>query len=637
MNHLREVARMQTMRAVLAIAGWLVLLAMLMLPLASGVRADSLESVLMPGKVIKGHAKTESQCNKCHVRFNRAGQDALCGDCHKEVARDVSLKQGYHGRAKEDRFCRECHTDHKGRDARVVELDEKKFDHRQTDYLLKGRHAETECNKCHRPGAKYRNAQTVCIACHKNDDEHKGKLGTKCADCHTENDWKEARFDHDKTKFKLEDKHVKVPCKDCHKNNAFKNTPTTCVSCHRKDDKHKGRYGEKCQTCHNARAWDEILFDHDADTKYALRGKHRQTKCDNCHTGNLYRDKLQTACIACHKKDDKHKNTLGEKCADCHVERDWKEARFDHGKSRFPLRGKHDEIECKACHKTAVFKDTPMTCLACHKKDDKHKGTLGDQCGDCHGERNWKEHRFDHDKTKFVLLGKHREVKCDDCHKDMKYKNTPSACLACHKKDDVHKGQQSEKCEVCHDASNWKRTTFNHGRSRFPLAGKHLVVECKKCHITAQFKDAKTECVACHDKEDVHKRRLGAQCESCHNARNWRLWDFNHDAKTRFRLDGGHKPLDCYACHKNPVSSKAVLPMNCISCHEKDDVHDGSYGPQCQKCHETSSFKRIRLRVGGDTLIRHMPAEIPVCPSVTHGLCGKAAHPFNRAAERGDS
>ncbi len=640
MDQARETAttHLQAMRAVPAITRmWLVLLAILPLCLAGGVRADSLESVLMPGKVIQGHAKTEGQCNKCHVRFNRAGQDALCGDCHKEVARDIAQRQGYHGRAKDDKFCRECHVEHKGRDARVVELDEKKFDHRQTDYLLKGKHVETECNKCHLPGKKYRNTQATCIACHKKDDEHKGKLGTKCADCHAEDNWKEARFDHDKTKFRLEDKHIKVACKDCHRDNAFKNTPMACVSCHRKDDKHKGRYGDKCQTCHDAKSWDGILFDHDRDTKYSLRGKHRQTKCDSCHTGNLYRDKLQSTCIACHKKDDKHKNTLGEKCADCHVERDWKEARFDHGKSRFPLRGKHDEIECKACHKTAVFKDTPVTCLACHRKDDKHKGSLGELCGDCHNERNWKEHRFDHDKTKFALLGKHREVKCDGCHKDMKYKNTPSACLACHKKDDVHKGQQSEKCELCHDASNWKRTTFNHGRSRFPLAGKHLVVECKKCHLTAQFKDAKSECVACHDKEDVHKRRLGAQCESCHNARNWRLWDFNHDTKTRFRLDGGHKPLDCYACHTRAVTGKASLPMNCVSCHEKDDVHDGSYGPQCQKCHETTSFKRIRLRTGEVTPARRMPAEIPVCPSAIHGLCGNAVHSFIRAAEKGDS
>jgi hypothetical protein len=599
--------------------------------------ADSLESVLMPGKVIQGHAKAEGQCNKCHVRFNRAGQDALCGDCHKEVAHDVAQKQGFHGRAREGKPCRECHTEHKGREARLVVLDEKKFDHRQTDYLLKGKHLEAECKQCHRPGSTYRSAQATCVACHRQEDEHKGKLGAQCADCHTETDWKEAKFDHDKTRFRLEDKHAQAGCKDCHRDNAFKNTPVACASCHRKDDRHKGRYGEKCQSCHNAKSWDEIRFDHDVDTKYVLRGRHRQTRCDSCHAGLLYRDKLQTACIACHKKDDKHNNTLGNECSRCHVERDWKEARFDHDKSRFPLHGKHADVACKTCHKSPVFKNTPMTCIACHRKQDKHKGALGELCGDCHVERNWKDTRFDHDKTKFALLGKHREVKCDSCHKDEKYKNTPAACLVCHRKDDVHKAQQGEKCETCHGADNWKRSTFNHGRSRFPLAGRHLMVECKKCHLTPQYKDAKQECVACHDKEDVHKRRLGTRCESCHNARSWRLWDFNHDTLTRFRLDGGHRGLNCYACHKTPVAGKAVLPLSCVSCHQKDDVHEGSYGPKCDNCHETGSFKQIKSRLGGNVPVPPQAAAQPACPSALHRWCGKPIHASYRIASSGAS
>jgi len=582
--------------------------------------AESLESVLMPGKVIRGHAKTEQKCEACHVRFDREGQNKRCRDCHKDVGQDMAQKQGYHGRIKEQ-ACRTCHTDHKGREAQIIVLDEKKFDHKLTDYPLKGKHTETECSKCHTTGKTYRSAQNACVACHKKDDEHKGKLGTKCADCHTETDWKEARFDHDTTDFKLEDKHAKAKCKDCHKDNVFKDTPVACVSCHRKDDKHKGSFGEKCQTCHNARAWDVVLFNHDDDTKYGLRGKHRQTKCVECHTGNLYRDKLQTACVSCHKKDDKHKNSLGEKCGDCHVERDWKEARFDHGKSRFPLLGKHSDIECKACHKSPVFKDTPMTCIACHKKDDKHKGSLGDTCGDCHGERDWKENRFDHGKTRFGLLGKHRDVKCDDCHKDHKYKDTPPACLACHKKDDVHKGQQGEKCERCHSAQSWKLTTFNHASTRFPLLGKHMAVECKKCHATAQYKDVKTECLACHEKDDVHKRRLGTQCESCHNARNWSLWDYNHNTRTRFKLEGGHKGLDCYSCHRKPVTGKAILSMTCVSCHDKDDVHEGAFGRQCDKCHDIDSFKQIRSRLSQARVTETIKMAGVTCPTAVRGLC----------------
>ena len=82
----------------------------------------------MPGDVIKGHAKLESECSNCHVLMNKSGQDRLCLDCHKDVAADVAGKRGYHGRI-ELGACRSCHTDHKGRDARIVKLDERTFDH----------------------------------------------------------------------------------------------------------------------------------------------------------------------------------------------------------------------------------------------------------------------------------------------------------------------------------------------------------------------------------------------------------------------------------------------------------------------------------------------------------------------------
>ena len=560
--------------------------------------AGSLESVLMPGKVISGHAKLEDNCRNCHVVTDRSAQDKLCKDCHKEVGKDFDAGAGYHGHMRESKPCRTCHTEHKGRNAKVVHLDEKTFDHNLTDFQLRGKHTNTECSKCHQAGKKFRNAQSTCIACHKKDDKHKGSLGTTCAECHTEKDWKEAKFDHDKTRFKLLGKHENVECTKCHANQKFKNTPMACIGCHKKDDTHKGRFGIKCDSCHNAHDWKKPTFSHDTDTKYPLRGKHNDLKCNDCHKGLLYKDKLQTACIACHKKDDKHKESLGIKCADCHVERSWKEARFDHSTSKFPLKGKHIDTKCDACHKSPVFKDTPLDCNACHKKDDKHKGSLGEHCEECHAEKSWKETSFNHSKTRFPLFGKHQSVKCEDCHKDNKYKGTPETCIACHKKDDKHNGQEGEKCENCHNADDWKKTSFNHARARFPLTGKHIVVECGKCHLSAQYKDAKMECNACHDKDDVHKKKLGPQCETCHNTRDWKLWDFNHDKRTNFKLDGGHLNLACDACHKRPVTDKTSLPSDCYSCHEKNDVHGGSFGHYCEKCHVTSSFKKIRLNAG---------------------------------------
>ena len=170
-----------------------------------------------------------------------------------------------------------------------------------------------------------------------------------------------------------------------------------------------------------------------------MRGKHRTTKCADCHTGNLYKDKVGTACIDCHKKDDDalkgHKGSLGRDCAACHTESGWKEkAKFDHDKTKFPLLGKHGDIKCADCHKSTNYKEAPKDCIGCHKKDDKHEATLGTKCEACHNERDWKttSTRFDHDKTKFKLRNAHaaKKVQCKDCHTDLKhYRDTPTGVL----------------------------------------------------------------------------------------------------------------------------------------------------------------------------------------------------------------
>lgn len=580
---------------------WLARLCAILLLCAAGAGgAQSLEGVLKPGAVIEGHAKYEDDCRKCHLPFDRAAQDRLCRDCHKEVDADLREARGYHGRIA-PQACRSCHTDHRGRGAAIVRLDERDFDHRLTDFALAGAHAAPtlKCASCHQPGRKHRAAAGTCNGCHRKDDVHKGRLGEGCAECHSQERWKDTRFDHGKTRLALRNKHDGLKCASCHRDRLYKDTPVACVACHRKDDTHKARYGEKCESCHDDRGWKPSTFSHDADTRYALRGKHRTAKCDSCHAGNPYRERLSTDCFACHQKDDKHQDSLGRKCAECHTEQGWTVPRFDHDKTRFALRGKHVDTECKSCHKSAVVKEAPMTCVGCHRKDDRHKGRFGEACGDCHGERNWKDSRFDHDRTRFPLAGKHRPAKCESCHLDADFRKTPGDCLSCHRKDDKHAGTLGGLCADCHNDRGWKdNVRFDHGRTRFPLLGRHLQVNCAKCHPTPKYREVKTQCVECHEREDVHKRRLGPRCADCHNARGWKLWDFDHDRSTRFVLDGKHKPLRCEACHSNPVRDKPTLPTACVSCHRVDDTHDGAFGPLCESCHVTSSFRQIKRQTG---------------------------------------
>ena len=579
--------------------------------LAAAAQAQGIESIMAPGKLMQGHAKYEDDCKQCHVKLDRKAQDALCMDCHKPVGADVRGKTGFHGRLEQPVLCKSCHTDHKGRDLKTTEVDPKKFDHNhKTDYALHGKHEKVACEKCHVAGKKHREAAKDCNSCHKKDDKHKGSLGPQCADCHTESDWKEARFDHETTKFPLTGKHSDVKCVDCHKDNVYKDTPKNCYACHRKiDDQkgHKGLYGEKCESCHGTKAWKPSTFNHDADTKYELRGKHRATACKECHSGNLYKEKLKQECSACHKKDDKHKESLGSNCAACHTEKNWKEvAKFNHEKTKFPLLGKHAKAECKACHKSVMYKEAPKDCFGCHQKDDKHKANLGRECGDCHSAQDWKNTSalFQHDKTKFPLRNAHAApvVKCSACHKDLEsYRNTPLTCLSCHKKDDKHETQLGDTCESCHNDRAWKGSSFNHGTSRFPLTGRHILAECKTCHLSLRYKDAPRDCYSCHKKEDKHKLVFGVRCESCHSTRAWSTWSFDHNTRTKYRLESSHLKASCTACHKQQApAGKDAAPQStaCVSCHRSEDVHSGGFGPRCEQCHVVDNWKKVKNRVG---------------------------------------
>jgi hypothetical protein len=253
-----------------------------------------------------------------------------------------------------------------------------------------------------------------------------------------------------------------------------------------------------------------------------------------------------------------------------------------------------------------MYKEAPKDCFGCHQKDDKHKTNLGKECADCHNAQDWKttEGRFKHDKTKFQLRNAHAAptVKCVACHKDLtSYRNTPLLCISCHKKDDKHETQLGDKCESCHNDKAWKGTTFNHGKSRFPLTGRHIIAECKKCHETLRYKDAPRDCYSCHKKEDKHKQIFGVKCESCHNTRAWTTWSFNHDTQTKYRLESSHIKVACESCHKQVApSGKDAAPLGsaCVSCHRKDDTHNGGFGPRCDQCHQVESWKKVKTRVG---------------------------------------
>jgi len=449
--------------------GTLILLGVLLLTATlSMARAQGIfEKLVMPGPLIGAHAELEKTCKSCHAPFAQKSQSGLCLACHKPIAADRQAKRNYHGRQPEALAseCKACHTEHKGRTFDIVQLNRETFNHAFANFTLTGSHKRASCDGCHVKNTKYRETPGRCFDCHRSIDPHKGRLGEKCDGCHGEEAWRRVKpFDHSKTRFALLAAHKQVACGKCHAGERYQGLATTCSSCHGLQDKHAGRNGNTCESCHTPTKWAAVTFDHNKATRFPLRGAHAKLACERCHSGEPRRDKLATTCAGCHRKDDPHKGQLGAACETCHKETGWRQAvTFDHDLTRFPLIGLHAAVACEACHRTPSFKEASRACAGCHT-DAHHAGRLGPNCATCHNPNGWSRWRFDHDKqTRYPLTGAHRALQCHGCHttRAVVKVSAPDTCYACHGKNDVHDGAFGRACEKCHTT-----VSFRQGLSR---------------------------------------------------------------------------------------------------------------------------------------------------------------------------
>ena len=153
-------------------------------------------------------------CAGCHYKndtwhFKNIGKE--CINCHNNV----------HGQEISSKFmgnnnCSGCHNT-KGWSTVL-------FEHNKTGFSLLGKHIEVSCRGCHfreinnetPKEFKFASLKSNCLACH--NDYHYGQFNdSECEKCHTFNNWKPAKFDHNRSRFSLEGAHVKVECSRCHK------------------------------------------------------------------------------------------------------------------------------------------------------------------------------------------------------------------------------------------------------------------------------------------------------------------------------------------------------------------------------------------------------------------------------------
>ncbi len=404
----------------------------------------------------------------------------------------------------------------------------------------------------------------------------------------------ESRCDSCHTSFRKEAQDAK--CTSCHSGiggdiasrTRFhgKFTPArtgACKSCH---SEHKGRGSALIRL-------DRASFNH-ALTDYSLTGGHARATCSGCHgTGSNYRG-VSRECAACHSRNDPHRGQLGRSCQNCHTTVAWKQVQgFDHSRTGFALTGAHRQATCISCHAGQRWKGLTTNCIACHARNDAHKGSRGTNCAGCHSTAAWRAVTFDHDSTGFPLAGAHVTAACSGCHGAGNVNKHPSRnCFACHAADDVHKGQNGTNCSSCHNPRAWKQTSFDHDRmTQFPLRGVHRKAACESCHKQPpKLAKPPAACFGCHAADDTHKGGNGQDCERCHNATAWKSVSFNHNTMTRFQLTGKHAQARCETCHTRPPKELKLL-TECVSCHVKDDAHAGKLGGNCGRCHDASAWK----------------------------------------------
>ncbi len=348
---------------------------------------------------------TAVACAKCHPAassFRRFKGLAFgeCSSCHEDVHR------GRFGAS-----CSGCHNTGSWKRAGRSGP----FDHKRTDFPLRGLHASVACDRCHKPGLPLRLPFGKCTDCHA--DPHLGQFARRadqgrCEACHDVNGFKPARFvveDHQKTAYPLAGAHLAVPCDACHKPvsadairrvvpaartsgasraTQFRFPGTRCADCHR--DPHQGEVSRHvkaggCEACHRVESWREIAFDH-AKTRFALAGKHAKRACGACHKktdAGTPRERialggLPLTCEGCHR--DPHQGQFVKAgtavaCDRCHAPDTAEASRFDHKRdASWPLDGAHARIGCGGCHRPEKkagiafvrYKPLPTTCRGCH-------------------------------------------------------------------------------------------------------------------------------------------------------------------------------------------------------------------------------------------------------------------------------
>lgn len=241
---------------------------------------------------------------------------------------------------------------------------------------------------------------------------------------------------------------------------------------------------------------------------------------------------------------------------------------------------------------------------------------------------------------------------CTKCH-ELGESPVKEKCLDCHKEIkkliDLNRGYHSvnnSECYECHSEHNGREfdmlhfdeNSFDHLEAKYELTGKHLQIDCRKCHTPENIADndlkkrdgswlgLDTKCLSCHN--DYHEKQLSGECSSCHNMNSFiPAALFNHES-ANYKLTGRHQEIDCIKCHQREEEETQKFTGlkygSCSSCHA--DIHNSKFGSNCESCHVTVSFISILNKSSFD----HNKTSYPLIGKHSAVLCENCHKGNNR-------
>jgi len=198
--------------------------------------------MVSPGALVPAHAGLTDNCFACHVPLRGVSAER-CVACH--AVKDIGLrttkglplvqpavKNPFHQELV-SQDCVACHSDHQG--PKLAGQSRKPFSHT----LLRAT-SRDRCESCHV-------APTTGV--------HTAAKGN-CLQCHQQDRWKPATFDH--AKLFLLDRDHNATCATCHINNDYRKY--TCYGCHehtvanvtRKHARERIQNIDNCVQCHRS-------------------------------------------------------------------------------------------------------------------------------------------------------------------------------------------------------------------------------------------------------------------------------------------------------------------------------------------------------------------------------------------------